>query len=268
MNFISSREILDFLSKSAPRAWVKRMLLWMIFRGELEPFFEEGRSVESAPAYLLIWDVADPAINGEERDRLIRENYDATLAERLINAGHSDRIERLVHEWENEDGLREVAAAYFVFATSIDWEAGVLDAEIEHQSIRENDLLFWDEDDLLQGEFKKADYAIRLGGLCFEAEKIEMLQPHVTLVPARSNLPPAATAIGRPRTWDWDGATTFLLTIAQTPDGLPTGPGAQAQIERLLADWFLKNAGKEPAESLVRKHATKIMRALNKPESQ
>ena len=64
-----------------------------------------------------------------------------------------------------------------------------------------------------------------------------------------------------------EGSTAYLLSIAQTPDGLAMGQGAQAQIERLIADWFMTSAGNTPAESQVRQHATKIMIALNRPKS-
>ena len=46
-----------------------------------------------------------------------------------------------------------------------------------------------------------------------------------------------------------------LLSIAQTPDGLAMGQGAQAQIERLIADWFMTSTGNSPAESQMRHHA-------------
>jgi hypothetical protein len=54
---------------------------------------------------------------------------------------------------------------------------------------------------------------------------IEMLQPSVELAPVVVGQTKSRARIGRPRTWDWDSATTYLLTIAQEPDGLPTGPG-------------------------------------------
>jgi len=108
---------------------------------------------------------------------------------------------------------------------------------------------------------------ISLTGLSFDRETIEMLQPSVELAPVAVGQTESRARIGRPRTWDWDSATTYLLTIAQKPDGLPTGPGAQAQIERLIAEWFTNETGDAPAASQVRQHATKIMRALKKPES-
>lgn len=92
-----------------------------------------------------------------------------------------------------------------------------------------------------------------------------MMQPNHELPEANANATTSAARIGRPRTWDWDAATTHLLTVAQTPDGLPTGKGAQAQIERIIADWFMKETNSTPAESLIRNHAAKIMRAI-RPE--
>ena len=58
-----------------------------------------------------------------------------------------------------------------------------------------------------------------------------------------------------------------LLTIAQTPDGLPVGQGAQAAIERVVAEWFTATTGNSPSTSQIRSHAAKIMRTLKKPES-
>lgn len=91
--------------------------------------------------------------------------------------------------------------------------------------------------------------------------------------PPAENDDPAASApqppaieryIGRPPKWDWEGAMAHVVAVANTPDGLETGPGAQAAIERLIADWFTrasKDAG-APSESEVRKRASCIMKAI------
>src|SRR3954471_16875032 len=83
-----------------------------------------------------------------------------------------------------------------------------------------------------------ASSATRLPGTELEAEKHEAIEPR-----ARP---------GRPRVWDWDGALMHLLKVAQHPDGLPTGPGAQAQLERLVSDWFIETTGNAPSTSQVR----------------
>jgi hypothetical protein len=81
-----------------------------------------------------------------------------------------------------------------------------------------------------------------------------------------SKIASSAHSIGRPRKWDWDGALTHLLTVAQHPDGLPTGPGAQAHIEKLIAEWFIASSGSSPTTSQVRTCAQRVMQALKTPE--
>ena len=58
---------------------------------------------------------------------------------------------------------------------------------------------------------------------------------------------------GRPVRWDWGGAVGHLLSVANTPDGLPD---TQADIERLVAGWFSTTGGDEPAESAIREHVS------------
>lgn len=67
---------------------------------------------------------------------------------------------------------------------------------------------------------------------------------------------------GRPPIWDWDGAMTHIIAIANMPDGLPSGRGAQASIEGSLHDWFIQTAGNSPSESEIRKRASAIMKRL------
>jgi hypothetical protein len=116
---------------------------------------------------------------------------------------------------------------------------------------------------LLTSEYASAEFEVVLKGLCFERDRIEMLQPNSELPQSLRERQDERPKLGRPRTWDWEGATAHLLTLAQQPDGLPTGPGAQAQIERLIADWFMGSTGNTPAASQVRQHANKIMKALD-----
>jgi hypothetical protein len=265
VKLISSRETLDFLTKSAPRPWVKRMLLWMIYNGEIIPFFNKGRSVATVSAFSIIFDALGGDWKSESRDELIRKHFEPEMADKLIAAKDMDNIEEVAYEWAIDDGPREVAAGYFVFATAIDWDQGLVEAQVESDQSNDEHL-FWDADELLASDFKDPSYFLTLSGLCFELERIEMLQPSTELVPQPHGAAEQGARMGRPRTWDWDGATTHLLTIAQTPDGLPTGPGAQAQIERRIADWFMTTTGNAPAESQVRQHSTKIMRALKRPK--
>jgi hypothetical protein len=191
------------------------------------------------------------------------------LAEKILQAGERDYVEYVTYEWDEsiEDPV-VVSAGYFLRADTINWTTGILEVEINTlwDHIEKN--YFMEEEDLLTSEFEKAEYKITLTGLSFDREAIEMLLPNMELGPSAVTQTESRARIGRPRTWDWDGAITYLLTVAQTPDGLPTGPGAQAQIERLISEWFTNETGDAPAASQVRQHVTKIMRTLKKPESQ
>ena len=55
-----------------------------------------------------------------------------------------------------------------------------------------------------------------------------------------------------------------VVAVANTPDGLETGPGAQAAIERLIAGWFTRasNDASAPSESEIRKRANRIVKAI------
>jgi hypothetical protein len=70
---------------------------------------------------------------------------------------------------------------------------------------------------------------------------------------------PRSGGPGRPARWDWEGALAAVVASANTPDGLPEGHGAQAAIERLIADYFGADG---PSESQIRLRAGRIMEAL------
>ena len=67
------------------------------------------------------------------------------------------------------------------------------------------------------------------------------------------------TAAKRATKYDWEGALIAVVSVANSPDGLPTGYGAQAKIERMLARWFRKNQDMEPAPSELRVRAKRIL---------
>jgi hypothetical protein len=73
-------------------------------------------------------------------------------------------------------------------------------------------------------------------------------------------------SIGRPPKWEWEGALAFIVSQAQSPDGLPTGPGAQARIEEMMAGWFLAETGDAPAPSQIRQRAATIIQSLERAE--
>jgi hypothetical protein len=67
---------------------------------------------------------------------------------------------------------------------------------------------------------------------------------------------------GAKRKWDWEGAICSVAARANTPDGLPSGHGAQAEIGRMLAEWFRDNQDGEPVASEIGARASKIMEAV------
>ncbi len=73
------------------------------------------------------------------------------------------------------------------------------------------------------------------------------------------------SARGRPTEWNWDGAVGHLIAVANTMDGLPD---TQADIERLVADWFSDTYDAQPAESAIRKHVcTWCKEVLTRPQN-
>ncbi len=68
---------------------------------------------------------------------------------------------------------------------------------------------------------------------------------------------------GRPPGYDWDSFIFEIIRIANTPDGLPE---TQADLVRIMLQWFSETAGGEPAESSVKARISKIYRYLNKAE--
>ena len=269
MKLVSSADALDFLGKSAPRPWIKRMLRWMIFDGEITPYFTAGKIVPRASVGSILHDEGiDLSAPMEERDEAIRQRWNADYSSRLLGRRWDELVEDDPVEWGQSDEPHAVGAGFFVFAEDIDWEGGTLSADISEPNPTDLQHLFWDSDNHLVSAFAKAEFIATLSGMCFRWDNIEMLQPGAEMDTAKIGSPgPGKGRIGRPRTWDWEGALTYLLGVAQHPDGLPTGPGAQARVEKLIAEWFMEMTGNSPAPSQIRAWAQKIMRSLKSPET-
>jgi hypothetical protein len=67
---------------------------------------------------------------------------------------------------------------------------------------------------------------------------------------------------GRPRDWDWEAAAIDVMAVYY--GGGEHEPARQADVERLMQQWFLDNVGKSPAESGIREHAKKLFDAIKK----
>jgi hypothetical protein len=270
MKLLSAADAINFLGKSAPRPWVKRMLKWMIYEGELNPYFTNGKITPFTSVLGVLLQVEGLAQRdaGPERDAEIRASFDEGIAKQLVGRANMEPVFDEPTEWDETEAPHQVSAGFFIYAEDLDWEAGTIKAEIYAPDSREA-YIFWDADEHLGSQFDRAEYKVELSGLRFPLDAIEMLLPNAELNASESTRGSIyrEPIIGRPRKWDWEGAFARLAVVAQHPDGLPTGPGAQARIEKILADWFVTETGDSPASSQIRQRAQKMTRLLSVPKT-
>jgi hypothetical protein len=270
MKLIPSSHAVNFLAQVAPKPWVQRTLRWMALdegllafgtRGTVQPFTTVGRF--TIPLYKEAGE-----FSGAKMDAVIREHFSPEMAARLVGKSHDDRVDDEAYVWEHNKEPRTLDPGFFLFATEIDWDDGVIKAHDIPSRGALNETFFPDSD-FIASEFEEADFEVEIEGLSFEFETIQLLLPNVELrqsaafvtSPLESQRPR-----GRPAKWDWEGALAFVITQAQHPDGLPTGPGAQARVEEMITGWFMDQTGGAPASSQVRERAAKIMRMLEMPK--
>ena len=272
MKLIPTGEALSFLSQAAPRPWVNRFLCWMAFNDGLKVYASEGRIQPycSIGEFLLTHIDEAGELSGPKMDALIRENYGEEMANRIIGKAPHERFDDDPNVWGESDEPVDVDIGFFLMSEEIDWETGRLKArDIEgHGALF--DLFFWDQADHLGSSLNKPSFDADMSGLKFDFSDIELLLPSATLQQSFSFAPPKTSRqaqIGRPARWDWEGAMVAVIAEAQHPDGLPTGHGAQARIEEMIAAWFTRQTGDCPAPSQVRQRAAKIMNLLEKPET-
>ena len=109
-------------------------------------------------------------------------------------------------------------------------------------------------EDVLSGILSAVQFSPACGDeVCFQDKWIEVWVYSESRIRNQSNKDEANARVkgspGRKPMWAWDGAMAHLLKIANLPDGLPE---TQADIERLVADWFIETAGDHPSESTIR----------------
>lgn len=269
MKLISSREAVTFLSQAAPRPWVQRLLRWMAFDEGLDVYSRKGR----VQAYGRVFDFTSRLLDkvnnlsGLEMDAAIREEYGDELAEKLIGKEPFSRFDDEPCIWDDTDDPKLLDVGFFLYASEIDWDNGVLKADSipGHGELSET---FFASSEFLGSELERPDFEAHIEGLSFEFSKIEMLLPSMELgqtIGFTAAQHDRRKPVGRPQKWDWEGAMAFVISQAQHPDGLPTGPGAQARIEALISDWFLQQVQESPSPSQVRQRAAKIMQMLETP---
>ena len=270
MKLISSAEAVNFLSQAAPRPWVKRMLRWMIVNGELDAFCTKGSAVASTNVYNFTMELSDAAgeRSGPKMDAAIREHFGDDFAEKLVGKDPLEKICDEPQSWDQPDSPVRIPSGFLSYADEVNFELGEIFGDfVDMVNGLPHDI--YEDSEILATEFERPEYEYNFSGMCFLQNVIEMLLPSAELTPVKpmtSNVE-GRRSIGRPQKWDWDGAMAHIVAEAQTPDGLPTGAGAQAKIEAMMQAWFIDQFGDAPATSQIRRRASTIIQSLERPKT-
>lgn len=266
MKLISSREAVNFLAQAAPRPWVQRFLRWMAFDEGLAGYSSKGRIQPHTYVFEMTMQLLERAgeTSGPNMDRLIREEFSDDIAQRLVGRDPQSRFDDDPVAWDENDDPKRLDEGFFLFASHIDWELGTISVDYVPDS---GDMYetFFPDSEFIQSQFERANYEGLIEGLSFEFSRIELLLPSLELGQTTGFMTAQSDnrrPVGRPAKWDWEGAMAHVVALAQHPDGLPTGPGAQARVEELISNWFVNEVQEAPASSQVRQRAAKIMRMI------
>ena len=270
MRLISSRDTFVFLSQAAPKPWVDRMLRWMIYNHEVAAYPDEVtvRPYSTAFTFTVRLHKQGVDFSGPSMDAAIRKEFAKELADKLVGKNFDERVYDETQTWSVASEMQPIDAGFIAFASDIDWQIGTIKADWIPSSKNRDDFIF-PNDEYFVSNFEDPDYNFEFTGIKFEHEKIEMLLPNHELQPStdhgfvRADNP---RAIGRPLKWNWEGSMAYIISLAQHPDGLPTENGAQAKIENMIADWFIRETGNSPSTSQIRTRAQTIIASLKMAE--
>jgi hypothetical protein len=203
---------------------------------------------------------------GPEMDEAIRKEYDPEFAEKLAGKSTSDRVDDEPQTWQETDPLMRVDPGFFLYASDINFDAGTLATDYIDPTGTFGEAIFPSQE-LFGTDFDRPEFEAELRGLCFVKSQVELLLPTMQMAGTSALQPDLLDwrrSTGRPPRWDWEGALAHIVSLAQHPDGLPTGPGAQARVEEMIAEWFMEEAGDSPSESQIRQRASMVMRRIAK----
>jgi len=271
MKLITSHEAIAFLSKAAPKAWVQRLLKCMIVDGEIEAFFSEGRIQPFTYGFYFTSDLREEAgeNSGPKMDAIIRKKFAPKLADQLAGGEGLNKVNDEQCHWQPEYGPEPIDLGWIFFAEEIDWEKGSISVPRVPTDRDTGDWMFPSRE-FFDSEFENAEYEAEFQGMAFNFAAIEMLLPNSNLGQEAAGVTRSSgdgRRVGRPPKWDWEGSISHVVAKAQTPDGLPTGPGAQARIEEMISEWFIGETGDSPSSSQIRQRASKIVRSLESAET-
>lgn len=271
MKLVSAREAVDFLSQVAPRPWVQRLLRWMAFDEGLPAYSRKGRVQSFTSVFSMTVQLVQEVGKtfGPEMDEAINREFPPETAAKLVGRDPHDRFYDEPYIWDEDEEPRQLDIGFFLYASEIDWENGTLKADLLPSSGELSEVFFPDSE-FLGTELEDPEFEAFIEGLSFEFSRIEMLVPSMVLGQGAGFLTAQSERrkpIGRPPKWDWEGAMAYVISLAQHPDGLPTGPGAQAKIESMIADWFVRMSQDAPASSQIRQRAAKIIEMIETPKN-
>lgn len=266
--YISSKEALDVLSVLAPRPWCKKLLLQLMFEKAIRVYAGAGHFVGRVPILTLLDDESVVPGDGEKFWEAVQEKYGVVAPKEadLITTPRGTLAPVTGYRWTCEQDLsqyHEISWGYYLYADYLDWDLGELKIEsifpFETNGVfPEDDIMFSERRNIDHVRFSWLEFSVVLQNLAFDRSAIELLVGSEQTLKIRS-----AASVGRPTKWDWNGALIALIRKANEPDGLPTGHGAQASIERHLSDWFVFHYGEQPAASQIRHYAQKVMVGLD-----
>lgn len=239
----------------------------MVQAGELDLYADRVAVAARASAFGFISPLFEEAgeWEGPSMNAAIRKAYNPELANRIIEADKHGYIDDELHTVEGWDSIGRIDFGFLVFCSKFDWQNSQMNCDYIDDDVLKLDWLFGSQD-FVASDFPNADYTVKFSGLKLEANRVELLLPssQFSSTIETGNSTSIPRHIGRPRQWDWDGALAHIVAKAQTPDGLPTGHGAQAKVEAMIAAWFEDQTGNSPAISQIRAKASRIMGMIEK----
>lgn len=245
------------LETVAPRPWAKRMLAWHMLEtfGFLE--FSSGTVNEMAVAYSVL-----------EADKSADPVFFPSR-EALARAKASPRFEEILLDERDPEFPFALPVELILQLEHLDWESGTARGELRYVGMIHGDL--YEE---LSAQSKDSWLTIDLAGLSFPLSLIEMLAPNAAPPPAdlfsleQVKGGDRVAGPGRRRKHDWDGALLYLIGEAErnaiAPD--PDAHGAQADVVKLMADWFANKGAPIPANSQLQAKAKQVLEHVRRAD--
>lgn len=262
---------IDFLSQVAPRPWVTRMLHAMFLTDELQPFFLSGRVRSEVMVAQILAKIENYKLeqHSAERDAFVREALGDELADLIKGKDWQENVVEYDEPIEPVEGYI-LADLGFIHYGAIDWQGGHMICEYIPERKERPEHLFYNIEEMISSEYESNTVTAEFRDMHLVRSKIELLLPSHRLLSGDHIERPAPQdlrRVGRPAKWDWEGALAHVVAIAQTPDGLPTGHGAQAKIETIMAEWFMAETGNSPSISQIRTRAALVKGTIDRPKA-